>query len=75
MDDLYRHIAHFLDLGAEDVLALGSDYDGADLPECLDTVDKALAIKDYLLSRGLSKTLTDKIMFKNSHEFFRKKLQ
>lgn len=74
MEDLYHHIAHFLDLGAENVLALGSDYDGADLPECLDTVDKAFAIKDYLLSRGLSETLSDKIMFGNAYEFFRENL-
>ncbi len=74
MEDLFRHIAHFLDLGAEDVLALGSDYDGADLPECLDTADKAFAIKEYLLSRGISEALADKIMFGNAYEFFRKNL-
>jgi len=74
MEDLFRHIAHFLDLGAEDVLALGSDYDGADLPECLDSVEKAFSIKDHLLSRGLSETLADKIMFGNAYDFFRRNL-
>ena len=31
LDDLWRHVEHFLALGAEDCLALGSDADGADL--------------------------------------------
>ena len=74
MDDLWRHVAHFLELGAEDVLSLGSDYDGADLPDCLSTVDKAFTIKDDLLGRGLSESLADKIIFGNAYAFFRENL-
>lgn len=36
LDDLYRHVSHFLELGAAKNLALGSDFDGgrpAGLPE------------------------------------------
>ena len=36
LDDLCRHAEHLLSLGAGDCLALGSDFDGADLPPCLD---------------------------------------
>ncbi len=32
--------AHFLELGLEHCLALGSDFDGADLPPCLDGCEK-----------------------------------
>ena len=38
--DLAAHIRHFLDLGAQDILALGSDYDGADVPDWLEPVEK-----------------------------------
>lgn len=32
LEDILRHAEHFLNLGGEDVLALGSDFDGADMP-------------------------------------------
>ncbi len=74
MDDLYRHIEHFLSLGGEDVLCLGSDYDGAPLPACLDSVEKSLTIYDYLISKGLTHQQADKILFQNAHNFFQKYL-
>ena len=38
-EDVYRHAAHFLELGLEHCLALGSDFDGADLPDYLNPGD------------------------------------
>ena len=74
LDDLYRHVEHFLELGAEKNLALGSDFDGAQLPECLDCPAKSAGIYEYLLSRGLSRELAEGILFRNAQEFFRKHL-
>lgn len=71
-DDLYRHICHFLELGAEDCLALGSDFDGADLPPCLDDCRKVPALGEYLLDRGLGRPLVEKLFWKNALEFARK---
>lgn len=70
-DDLYRHICRFLELGAEDCLALGSDFDGADLPPCLDDCRKVPALGEYLLSRGLGRPLVEKLFWKNALEFAR----
>lgn len=75
MDDLYAHIEHFISLGAEKHLALGSDYDGADVPEFLDSIEKSLDIYDYLISKGLSHEIADGIMFQNAYDFFRKNLK
>lgn len=75
LDDIYAHIYHFLDLGAEKNLALGSDFDGAVLPECLDSIEKTFHIYDYLIGRGLSHEIADGIMFKNAYNFFRKNLK
>ena len=61
-------------LGAEDCLALGSDFDGADLPPCLDGPDKAAGLYGYFLGRGLSPALAEKILWKNALEFFRANL-
>lgn len=68
-DDLYRHIVHFLELGAEDCLALGSDFDGAHLPPCLDDCTKVPALGEYLLSRGLGRPLVEKLFWKNALAF------
>ncbi|MEG2174695.1 MAG: membrane dipeptidase [Oscillospiraceae bacterium] len=75
LDVLYRHIIYFLERGAEDCLALGSDYDGATLPVCLNSVEKALSLYDYLLSRGLSQRTVDGILFQNALRFFKENLQ
>ena len=39
LEDLYRHVCRFLELGAERCLALGSDYDGTDIHPDLDSVE------------------------------------
>lgn len=71
---LHRHIEHFFALGAQKNLALGSDYDGATLPDCLDTPAKAAGIYEYLLSSGMSEELAQGIMYRNAQEFFRRNL-
>ena len=63
---------HFLDLGAEKCIALGSDYDGAGIHEDLDSVEKSLRIADYLTSHGISQEIADGICFDNAWRFFKK---
>ena len=70
-DDLYRHLCHFLELGAEDCLALGSDFDGADLPPCLDDCRKVSVLGEYLLDRGLGRPLVEKLFWRNALDFAR----
>lgn len=74
LDDLYRHTMHFFELGATGNLALGSDFDGATLPPCLDTPTKAAGIYEYLLSRGVDQTLAEGVMYRNAHRFFQQNL-
>ena len=70
MDDLYRHICHLLDLGAERCIALGSDYDGASIHPALDSVEKSLGIQAYLTARGIPEHTAEDIMFGNAWRFF-----
>lgn len=72
LDDLYRHVCHFLDLGAERSLALGSDYDGASIHPDLDTVEKSLRIFGYLTSHGIPACTAEAITFGNAWKFFQK---
>ena len=73
-DDLFRHVERFLELGAEDCLALGSDFDGAAVPGWLDSPAKAAALEDLFLRRGLSPELCRKILYGNAMAFFKANL-
>ncbi len=74
LDDLFLHIEHFFQLGAEKILALGSDFDGAVLPECLNTPAAAAGLYNYLISKGLSQEQAEGIMYKNAQKFFEEHL-
>ena len=74
LEDLYRHVCRFLELGAERCLALGSDYDGTDIHPDLDSVEKSLTIRDFLTDRGIPAGVADGIMFDNAFRFFRERL-
>jgi len=72
LDDLYRHVNHFLDLGASENLALGSDYDGTSIHPDLDSVEKSLRIRDYLTVHGIPARTAEDIIFGNAWKFFQK---
>lgn len=71
VDVLYRHISRMLELGGEDVIACGSDFDGADIHSSLDTPLKFARSAEYLLSRGMKERLVDKIYYENALAFWR----
>ena len=73
-EDLYRHVEHFLELGAEHCLALGSDFDGASLPDWLKGPEQAAGLYGLLLDHGLPASLCDQLMWKNAWAFFQKNL-
>ena len=74
LDDLWRHVEHFLELGAEHCLALGSDADGTDVPPGLDCPAAFAGLYQYLLDRGLSPEQADGILWKNALNFFKAQL-
>lgn len=73
-DDFFRHVERFLELGAGDCLALGSDFDGAVIPSWLDAPQKAAGLETMLLERGLPPALCEKLMYGNALAFFRANL-
>lgn len=72
IDDVLRHADRFLELGAEKALAIGSDYDGAEIHPELDSVEKALGLREALLRHGVPQDVTEDILFGNALRFFRK---
>lgn len=72
---VYRHISHILESGGENVLAIGSDFDGCEIAPELSGVDKICDLYRYLSEKGLQTALLDKIFFKNAENFFKMVLQ
>lgn len=70
-DQLEKHIEHFLELGGEDFLALGSDFDGAELPYDISGIESIENIYEYFLKRNYGEVLLDKIFFKNAYNFMK----
>lgn len=66
LDTVRRHLEHFLELGGEDTVALGGDWDGISrLPEGLRDVTGWAALRRYLETCGYSEVLLDKLFYKN----------
>lgn len=66
LDHIAAHIKHFLDIGGEDHIGLGTDFDGVDsLVSGVDGVQDMKAVTDTLEAAGLSFDLIDKITYLN----------
>ncbi|MCL2580069.1 MAG: membrane dipeptidase [Oscillospiraceae bacterium] len=70
MDDLLRHLHHFLELGGEDTVALGSDFDGAVVPHYIEGIEKLPALAGAI-ERQVGKIVAEKVLFKNAARFLR----
>lgn len=73
IEDLLLHIDHFLKLGGEDVLAVGSDFDGAKMPRHMRGICDIGYFYQLLVTRYGVK-LADKICFQNAYEFMERNL-
>ena len=65
-DDFADHVLHFIKIGGEDVVGLGTDYDGISSRR-LQVRDPSYApmLWDTLVKRGLSEDQADKVFYKN----------
>lgn len=68
-DDVLRHVDHMLNVAGEGLLALGSDYDGSDVPRWLDPCDK-VADLHALLAREFGAVIAERIFHGNAERFF-----
>lgn len=72
VSDVVAHIEKYLELGAENVLGLGCDLDGTDLPQGFNGVNDLYKIADELARINYSNELIEKIFYKNFYEFIKK---
>ncbi len=71
-EGIYRNIRHMLLLGMRNCIAIGSDFDGADMNENLKCTEDIAVLYDFLYERFEDKTLLDDIFFGNAYTFYKK---
>ena len=71
IDALMKHIDYFLKQDCEDVLSVGSDFDGADMPDDIKDITCVPKIKQHI-SKCFGEDIANKIMFENAKRFFDK---
>ena len=69
IDDLLRHAEHFLNLNGENTVAIGSDFDGADMPNDIMGIESVKSIYNRFIDEFGAK-LTKKIFFYNANMYF-----
>ena len=70
LTDIIKHIEHFLSLGGEDVVSVGSDFDGCEPIKELDSLDKVPILYENLLKLNYNEQVVQKILYTNAHNFF-----
>ncbi len=73
LEDVKRHVMHFLELGGENVLALGCDFDGCDkLPNGIKGLGDVYKLKEKL--NGIDEDIINSIFYDNAINFIKKLL-
>lgn len=69
IDDIIRHACHFLNLNGENTLAIGADFDGADMPSDINSISDIPVIYSRFCDEFGAK-LTKKLFFDNANLYF-----
>ncbi len=69
-DGFYCSLTHCLELGLEDNLSIGSDFDGAEMHENLNKLSDLKRLYAFLCKKNLGKSILDKLFFENSYKFY-----
>ena len=69
LDDIIKHTEHFLELGGENTLAIGSDFDGCDVPDEICGIEHVENLYEYFLKMNYNQRIVDKIFFGNAYNF------
>ncbi len=68
--DITRHIERMLELGGENAIAMGSDFDGCNGVDGVHDIDDIPALYKALCADGISESVLKKIFWQNARNFF-----
>lgn len=71
LDDILRHTEHFLALGGEKTVCMGSDFDGAEMPRGVTGVESMGDIYECFLRANYGESLVRDIFSGNAMRFFK----
>ena len=71
VDALKVHLDYLLNKGCENIIALGSDFDGCDLTNGITGLESMESVYNSLINDGFSKNLIDDLFCNNAERFFR----
>lgn len=69
MEDIFEHADYFLSLGGQDCVAMGSDFDGSDMPKDMTGIESIEKLVEIFLRHNYSEGLVDKLFYKNAADF------
>ncbi len=71
IDDVFRHIMHFLEEDGEDYIGFGSDFDGiSSVPRGLSGARDMYALIDRMLRENIPETTVRKVAYTNMERYF-----
>lgn len=73
-EDIVRHLRHVLDVGGEDLAALGSDFDGIDCPLELEDAGHMDRLVRALEQGGFAPRQIERVCWQNAWDFYRRTL-
>ena len=71
-ETVFAHIDSYMSLGAENVIGLGCDLDGTNLPDGFDGIQDLYKIADICLSHGYTDEDVERIFYRNYYEFIKR---
>lgn len=74
IDFALRHLAHMIGEAGEDHVGLGSDFDGAPMPEGLGSAAELPTLVEAMRGAGFGEALIEKICYRNWQAFLRRTL-
>jgi membrane dipeptidase len=70
MLDIIKHVEHFLSLGGENNISIGSDFDGCELPSDIKGGSSMDEIYEMFLMHNYKESVIRKIFYENALNFF-----
>lgn len=74
VENIVRHALHIRDIGGEDVLALGTDFDGIQPTLEIEDASQMDKLVQGLLKGGFSEDQVEKVFYRNAERYFREYL-
>lgn len=68
--DMLRHCRHIINIGGEEVLGIGADFDGMDIELEINGVKEIVKLAEAMEKDGFSERLTELICYRNAEHFF-----